>query len=89
MWIRLVCAVSVSVLYVNFGTNPMGWSHSVPMRPLLFLLQLQTLFEDSELPQDATEKFQTLQRVYEVLSDEEKRRVYDQTGSLEDSVWPS
>uniref|UniRef100_A0A7S0N8C1 J domain-containing protein n=1 Tax=Pyramimonas obovata TaxID=1411642 RepID=A0A7S0N8C1_9CHLO len=34
---------------------------------------------------DATEKFQTLQRVYEVLSDEEKRRVYDQTGSLEDS----
>jgi DnaJ family protein C protein 9 len=38
------------------------------------------------VPQGATEKFQTLQRVYEVLSDEEKRRVYDQTGSLEDSV---
>mmetsp|Transcript_10151 Transcript_10151/g.11881 ORF Transcript_10151/g.11881 Transcript_10151/m.11881 type:complete len:279 (-) Transcript_10151:727-1563(-) len=33
----------------------------------------------------STAKFQTLKRVYEVLSDPEKRRVYDNTGSLEDS----
>jgi len=33
----------------------------------------------------AKERFQTLQRIYAVLSDPEKRKVYDQTGSLEDS----
>lgn len=36
--------------------------------------------------QDAKEKFQVLQRVFSVLGDPEKRKVYDQTGSLEDSV---
>mmetsp|Transcript_21835 Transcript_21835/g.30371 ORF Transcript_21835/g.30371 Transcript_21835/m.30371 type:complete len:269 (+) Transcript_21835:46-852(+) len=35
--------------------------------------------------EEATQKFQTLQRVFEVLSDPEKRKVYDQTGSIEDS----
>ncbi|KAL4441248.1 hypothetical protein ABPG77_011485 [Micractinium sp. CCAP 211/92] len=33
----------------------------------------------------AVEKFQTLQKVYGILSDAEKRKVYDQTGSIEDS----
>ncbi|GAQ78368.1 chaperone DnaJ-domain superfamily protein [Klebsormidium nitens] len=35
--------------------------------------------------EDAKEKFQVLQRVFSVLGDPEKRKVYDQTGSLEDS----
>ena len=38
--------------------------------------------------QEATEKFQSLQRVFQVLSDPQKRAVYDQTGCLEDSVPP-
>lgn len=38
------------------------------------------------LVQGAKEKFQVLQRVFAVLGDPEKRKVYDQTGSLEDSV---
>lgn len=33
----------------------------------------------------AEEKFKTLQKVYGILSDPDKRRVYDQTGSVEDS----
>ncbi|PRW57170.1 chaperone dnaJ 6 [Chlorella sorokiniana] len=33
----------------------------------------------------AEEKFKTLQKVYAILSDPDKRRVYDQTGSVEDS----
>jgi len=34
---------------------------------------------------EATEKFQSLQRVFQVLSDPQRRAVYDQTGSLADS----
>jgi curved DNA-binding protein CbpA len=37
------------------------------------------------LVQEATEKFQSLQRVFQVLSDPQRRAVYDQTGSLADS----
>lgn len=33
---------------------------------------------------EATAKFQALQRVYDVLSDPQKRQVYDRTGSLQD-----
>lgn len=33
--------------------------------------------------QDAKEKFQQLQRVMAILSDPEKRELYDQTGSLD------
>lgn len=35
--------------------------------------------------EEAKSKFQSLQRIYGVLSDPEKRKMYDQTGSLEDS----
>ena len=31
----------------------------------------------------ATERFQSLQRVYTILSDEEKRRLYDETGCVD------
>lgn len=30
--------------------------------------------------EEATEKFQTLGKVYSVLSDKEKRKIYDETG---------
>jgi DnaJ family protein C protein 9 len=33
--------------------------------------------EDKE---NATEKFQTLGKVYSILSDKEKRKIYDETG---------
>ena len=33
--------------------------------------------------QDATAKFQALQRIYEVLSDEERRKLYDETGCID------
>ena len=36
--------------------------------------------------EDATEKFQSLQRVYSILSDEEKRKLYDETGCV-DGKW--
>ncbi|KAL3136534.1 hypothetical protein ABBQ38_005783 [Trebouxia sp. C0009 RCD-2024] len=35
--------------------------------------------------EEAKSKFQSLQRIYGVLSDSEKRKLYDQIGSLEDS----
>lgn len=35
---------------------------------------------------DATEKFQTLSFVYQLLSDEEKKAVYDRTGSIEEAT---
>lgn len=38
-----------------------------------------------EEKQEAKEKFQSLQKIFSVLSDPEKRKVYDQTGSLDDS----
>eukprot|EP00850_Spirogloea_muscicola_P004024 SM000017S02764 [mRNA] locus=s17:93306:94857:+ [translate_table: standard] len=37
-------------------------------------------------PQAAKENFQSLQQVFAVLGDAERRRVYDQTGSLDDAV---
>lgn len=36
--------------------------------------------------QEAKEKFQQLQKVISILGDEEKRAVYDQTGSVDDAV---
>eukprot|EP00775_Hariotina_reticulata_P010771 gene10771-10927_t len=33
---------------------------------------------------EATARFQALQRIYDVLSDPEKRKIYDRTGSLQD-----
>ena len=33
--------------------------------------------------QDATAKFQALQRIYEVLSDAERRKLYDETGCVD------
>lgn len=38
------------------------------------------------LLQEAKEKFQQLQKVISILGDEEKRAVYDQTGSVDDAV---
>lgn len=38
------------------------------------------------LKQGAKEKFQQLQKVISILGDEEKRAVYDQTGSVDDAV---
>ena len=32
--------------------------------------------------ENATEKFQTLGKVYSVLSDKEKRKIYDETGKF-------
>eukprot|EP00898_Chlorokybus_atmophyticus_P004787 jgi/Chlat1/5309/Chrsp35S05252 len=48
-------------------------------------LALQLHPDKNPNDESAHSKFQTLQRVYAVLSDEEKRRVYNETGSLEDS----
>lgn len=35
---------------------------------------------------DATEKFQTLGKVYHVLSDKERRKVYDETGCVDNEI---
>ena len=35
--------------------------------------------------EEAKVKFQTLQKIFSILSDPEKRKVYDETGSMEDS----
>lgn len=40
------------------------------------------------LLQEAKEKFQQLQKVMSILGDEEKKAVYDQTGSIDDAVSP-
>lgn len=36
--------------------------------------------------ENATEKFQTLSKVYSILGDQEKRRIYDETGKLDFSI---
>lgn len=43
------------------------------------------LHPDKNTAPDAQEKFQQLQRVYSILSDPDKRKVYDQTGSIGDA----
>lgn len=43
------------------------------------------LHPDKNPSPDAAAKFQTLQKVYGVLGDEEKRKVYDETGRTEDA----
>jgi DnaJ family protein C protein 9 len=40
------------------------------------------------LLQEAKDKFQQLQKVISILGDEEKRAVYDQTGSIDDADIP-
>ncbi|PNH00654.1 Chaperone protein dnaJ 6, partial [Tetrabaena socialis] len=44
------------------------------------------LHPDKNPSEDAKAKFQMLQKVYAILGDEEKRKVYDQTGSTDDDV---
>ena len=46
------------------------------------------LHPDKNPSADAAAKFQTLQKVYGVLGDEEKRKVYDETGRTEDAPEP-
>ncbi|KAK9918041.1 hypothetical protein WJX75_000728 [Coccomyxa subellipsoidea] len=43
------------------------------------------LHPDKNPGDEDSSKFQSLQRIYAVLSDPERRKVYDQTGSLDDS----
>lgn len=43
------------------------------------------LHPDKNPGADAKERFQDLQKLYSVLSDPERRKVYDATGSVEDS----
>lgn len=43
------------------------------------------LHPDKNPSENAAEQFQTLQKVYSVLSDSEKRKVYDETGCVDDT----
>eukprot|EP00892_Ulva_mutabilis_P004988 jgi/Ulvmu1/2861/UM146_0003.1 len=43
------------------------------------------LHPDKNSAPDAQDKFQQLQKVYNVLSDPDKRKIYDQTGSVGDA----
>ena len=59
------------------------------VHPLLFLecLCFDLFVYSSGLnKQEAKENFQQLQKVISILGDEEKRAVYDQTGSVDDAV---
>eukprot|EP00188_Purpureofilum_apyrenoidigerum_P001860 Plantae.Rhodophyta-Purpureofilum_apyrenoidigerum.ctg2076.p1 GENE.Plantae.Rhodophyta-Purpureofilum_apyrenoidigerum.ctg2076~~Plantae.Rhodophyta-Purpureofilum_apyrenoidigerum.ctg2076.p1 ORF type:complete len:311 (-),score=71.74 Plantae.Rhodophyta-Purpureofilum_apyrenoidigerum.ctg2076:67-903(-) len=50
------------------------------------------LHPDKNKSEDAAEKFQQLQKVYEVLGDKEKRAVYDESGVIvgeDDEIFPS
>ena len=42
------------------------------------------LHPDKNPAKDASKQFQTLQKVYAVLSDEKKRKVYDETGRVDE-----
>lgn len=44
---------------------------------------------DRATEDEATEKFQTLSRMNEILSDKERRAVYDETGEVDDESMPS
>lgn len=50
-----------------------------------YKLAMQLHPDKNQGDEEAKSKFQSLQRIYGVLSDPEKRKVYDQTGSLDDS----
>ncbi|KAK9817417.1 hypothetical protein WJX74_007740 [Apatococcus lobatus] len=46
-------------------------------------LALQLHPDKNKDDENASERFQSLQQVYSILADEEKRKIYDQTGSME------
>ncbi|KAL0035585.1 hypothetical protein WJX79_000769 [Trebouxia sp. C0005] len=50
-----------------------------------YKLAMQLHPDKNQGDEEAKAKFQSLQRIYGVLGDPEKRKVYDQTGSLDDS----
>ncbi|KAI3438127.1 hypothetical protein D9Q98_000568 [Chlorella vulgaris] len=60
-------------------------ANQADIRKAYMKLALQLHPDKNPGDEGASAKFQTLQKVYSILSDADKRKVYDQTGSVEDS----
>lgn len=60
-----------SLIYFLYTVKKAYYKQSLKVHP-------DRVGEDEK--ENATEKFQTLGKVYSVLSDKEKRKIYDETG---------
>ncbi len=68
----------------NFEKRPNSCFSSFLVKKAYYKLSLKVHPDrvEEQKKENATEKFQTLGKVYSILSDQEKRKVYDETGIL-------
>ena len=69
-------------IYEALGVSHDATEHEI--RKAYFKLAVKVHPDRNPDDPQATERFQSLQKIYEVLTDPEKRRIYDQTGCLDD-----
>eukprot|EP00889_Picochlorum_renovo_P004698 jgi/Picre1/31728/NNA_007079.t1 len=69
-------------LYEALGLTSAATEHEI--RKSYFKMAIKVHPDRNAGDSRATERFQSLQKIYSVLSDPEKRRIYDQTGQFED-----
>ncbi len=69
-------------IYEALGVSQDATEHEI--RKAYFKLAVKVHPDRNPDDAQATERFQSLQKIYEVLMDPEKRRIYDQTGCLDD-----
>ena len=70
-------------LYATLGLRKEDSPTSVEIKKAYHRFALK-LHPDKNPSKDASKQFQTLQKVYAVLSDEKKRKAYDETGRVDE-----
>ena len=70
-------------LYATLGLRKEDSPTSVEIKKAYHRFALK-LHPDKNPSEDASKQFQTLQKVYAVLSDEKKRKAYDETGRVDE-----
>lgn len=69
-------------IYEALGVTQEATEHEI--RKAYFKMAVKVHPDRNPDDPQATERFQSLQKIYSVLTDPEKRRIYDQTGCLDD-----
>lgn len=75
-------ATNKPTLYEALGLTSAATEHEI--RKSYFKMAIKVHPDRNADDPRATERFQSLQKIYSVLSDPEKRRIYDQTGRFDD-----